>query len=143
MKRNGYVIEDSVSSNFVKEQNFYNLDEDFVVGEEDKVVYNIIDASTLEDLKKDKSIEAGILVFKDSTDNNVFYNYADYGNLEEWIRRNIEFNIYDDEKIKKIRKNLDDEKLFKIVVDANKSTNDSDVEEKIFALLENMLEKNI
>ena len=143
MKRNGYVIEDSVSSNFIKEQNFYNLDEEFVVGEEDKVVYNIIDASSLEDLKKDETIDFGILVFKDSTDNNVFYNYADYGNLEEWIRRNIKFNIYDDEKIKKIRKNLDDEKLFKIVVDANKSTNDSDVEEKIFALLENMLEKNI
>ncbi len=143
MKRNGYVIEDSVSSNFIKEQNFYNLDEEFVVGEEDKVVYNIIDASSLEDLKKDETIDSGILVFKDSTDNNVFYNYADYGNLEEWIRRNIKFNIYDDEKIKKIRKNLDDEKLFKIVVDANKSTNDSDVEEKIFALLENMLEKNI
>lgn len=143
MKRNGYVIEDSVSSNFIKEQNFYNLDEDFVVGEEDKVVYNIIDASSLEDLKKDETIDSGILVFKDSTDNNVFYNYADYGNLEEWIRRNIKFNIYDDEKIKKIRKNLDDEKLFKIVVDANKSTNDSDVEEKIFALLENMIEKNI
>lgn len=143
MKRNGYVIEDSVSSNFIKEQNFYNLDEEFVVGEEDKVVYNIIDASSLEDLKKDETIDSGILVFKDSTDNNVFYNYADYGNLEEWIRRNIKFNIYDDEKIKKIRKNLDDEKLFKIVVDANKSTNDSDVEEKIFALLENMIEKNI
>lgn len=143
MKRNGYVVEDSVSSNFIKEQNFYNLDEEFVVGEEDKVVYNIIDASSLEDLKKDETIDSGILVFKDSTDNNVFYNYADYGNLEEWIRRNIKFNIYDDEKIKKIRKNLDDEKLFKIVVDANKSTNDSDVEEKIFALLENMLEKNI
>ena len=137
------VIEDSVSSNFIKEQKFYNLDEEFVVGEEDKVVYNIIDASSLEDLKKDETIDSGILVFKDSTDNNVFYNYADYGNLEEWIRRNIKFNIYDDEKIKKIRKNLDDEKLFKIVVDANKSTNDSDVEEKIFALLENMLEKNI
>ena len=143
MKRNGYVIEDSVSSNFIKEQNFYNLDEEFVVGEEDKVVYNIIDASSLEDLKKDETIDSGILVFKDSTDNNVFYNYADYGTLEEWLRRNIKFNIYDDEKIKKIRKNLDDEKLFKIVVDANKSTNDSDVEEKIFALLENMIEKNI
>ena len=138
MKRNGYVIEDSVSSNFVKEQNFYNLNEEFVVGEEDKVVYNIIDASSLEDLKKDESIDSDILVFKDSTDNNVFYNYSDYGNLVEWIRKNIEFNLYDDEKIKKIRENLDEENLLQVVVAANESTNDSDVEEKIFALLENM-----
>ena len=53
MKRNGYVVEDSVASNFVKEQNFYNLDKDFVVGEEDNVIYNIIDAATLNDLKND------------------------------------------------------------------------------------------
>jgi len=141
MKRNGYVIKDSVSSNFVKEQNFYNLNEEFVVGEEDKVVYNIIDASTLEDLKKDESIEAGILVFKDSTDNNVFYNYADYGNLEEWIRRNIEFNIYDDETISKIRENLDEENLLQVVVAANESIDDNNIEEKIFTLLENMVKR--
>lgn len=141
MKRKGYVIEDSVSSNFVKEQNFYNLDEEFVVGEEDKVVYNIIDASSLEDLKKDESIDSGILVFKDSTDNNVFYNYAEYGDLLNWVRRNIEYNIYDDDIISKIRENLDEEKLLQVVIAANESTDDNNIEEKIFTLLENMAKR--
>ena len=91
MKRNGYVVEDSVASNFVKEQNFYNLDKDFVVGEEDNVIYNIIDAATLNDLKNDESIDSGILVFKDSREDDVFYNDGEYGKLYEWIVKNAKY----------------------------------------------------
>lgn len=140
MKRNGYVVEDSVASNFVKEQNFYNLDKDFVVGEEDNVIYNIIDAATLNDLKNDESIDSGILVFKDSREDDVFYNDGEYGKLYEWIVKNAKYNIYNDEIIDKIKKQFDDESLLQVVIAANESADDKNIEEKIFALLEEMVE---